>query len=165
MAKDLGVFACYQCKKCSVGCVFQKFMDKKPHEIIRLIQLGKEDEAVKSITPWLCASCETCVTRCPNDIDIPRVMDDLKRKALEKGVDIKEKRIYQFYSSMLNSIKSRGRVYELGMIVSYKLKSGDLFTDAKEGLKMFLKGKISILPESVKDKSSLKKLFKEAKGA
>jgi heterodisulfide reductase subunit C len=56
---------CYQCGKCSAGCPVAFAMDKTPRQIIRLLQLGFLEEALKSRTIWLCATCQTCSTRCP----------------------------------------------------------------------------------------------------
>ncbi|MFC1932995.1 4Fe-4S dicluster domain-containing protein, partial [Chloroflexota bacterium] len=45
-------------------------MDIPPHKLIHLLKYGQLDDVLQSDTIWLCASCETCTTRCPNDIDI-----------------------------------------------------------------------------------------------
>ncbi|NMA14706.1 MAG: heterodisulfide reductase subunit C, partial [Clostridia bacterium] len=54
---------CYQCGKCSAGCPVAFAMDKTPRQIIRLLQLGLLEEALATRTIWLCATCQTCVTR------------------------------------------------------------------------------------------------------
>lgn len=56
---------CYQCGKCSAGCPMVGYMDLPPSQVMRLIQLGRRDTVLGSRTIWLCASCETCTTRCP----------------------------------------------------------------------------------------------------
>ena len=71
---------CYQCKKCSAGCPVAFTMDILPHEVMKLVQYGQSDRLLECSTVWLCASCETCSTRCPNDIDIAGVMDGLREK-------------------------------------------------------------------------------------
>jgi heterodisulfide reductase subunit C len=74
------VYLCYQCIKCSSGCPMAEFFDWQPNQIMRALQLGQEDIALKSQTPWLCASCQTCTTRCPQGLDINGIMDFLTRK-------------------------------------------------------------------------------------
>ena len=59
---------CYQCRKCSAGCPIVYEMDYTPTQIIQAIRLGMKDLVLKSKTIWLCTSCETCTTRCPQDI-------------------------------------------------------------------------------------------------
>jgi len=69
---------CYQCGRCTAGCPFAKFMDAPPNQVIRFIQLGLRDDAVKSQAPWFCAACLVCQTRCPRGVDIPRLMEAVR---------------------------------------------------------------------------------------
>src|SRR3990172_12582159 len=84
-AARVPVDACYQCKKCSSGCPLTFAMDLLPDRVIRLAILGQEEMLLQSRTIWVCSSCETCTTRCPNGIDIAGVMDWLKEEALRRG--------------------------------------------------------------------------------
>lgn len=77
---------CYQCGKCSAGCPVAFAMDKTPRQIIRLLQLGMLDEALKSKTIWLCATCQMCSTRCPRDVDLATLMETLRQLAKKKGL-------------------------------------------------------------------------------
>ncbi len=153
------VQACYQCGRCSSGCPVSNFFDLNVMEIVRLASYGFEDQLLKSSTIWLCAACETCASRCPNDIEIAALMDVLRELALRKGIQPAEQRIPVFHKCFLDSIKHWGRAYEIGMIGSYKIRSGDLMGDMKLGLDMFRKGKLSLFPHSIKDKSEIKKIF------
>ncbi len=60
-------------------------MDLLPSQVIRMAQLGME-EVLESDTLWICASCLTCVARCPKGVDLPRLMEALRQIALRKGV-------------------------------------------------------------------------------
>ncbi len=78
-------YACYQCGKCSAGCLFAEHMDLLPNQVIRLLQLG--DEAVlQAKAPWVCASCLACTVRCPKGVDIARIMEALRQMALRQGL-------------------------------------------------------------------------------
>ena len=78
------LLACNQCGKCSAGCPVVEAMDILPSQVIRMAQLGME-EVLKSNTIWICASCLTCVTRCPKGVDLPRLMEALRQIALRQG--------------------------------------------------------------------------------
>jgi heterodisulfide reductase subunit C len=80
-------FACYQCGKCSAGCPSIDKMDMLPSQVIRLIQMGKIDEALRSNAVWLCASCHTCVVRCPKGVDLAKIMEALRQISLRKNMD------------------------------------------------------------------------------
>jgi heterodisulfide reductase subunit C len=79
------LLACNQCGKCSAGCPIVATMDILPSQVIRMAQLGME-EVLETNTIWICASCLTCVARCPKGVDLPRLMEALRQIALRKGV-------------------------------------------------------------------------------
>ncbi len=153
--------ACYHCRKCTAGCPAASYMEYNPNKVIKMIQNGQKDKVLNSSTIWLCLSCETCITRCPNKVDIARMMDVLRQMAIESGVGAKEKNILKFHEAFLASIKGRGRINEPMMLVNYKLKSGDYFSDMGAGMEMFMKGKISLLSPKTKDMRSVKGIFEK----
>jgi len=149
---------CYQCGKCSGGCPVAFAMDNTPREIMRFLQLSMVDEALKSHTIWLCASCQTCSERCPQEVDIAKVMESLRIIAKQKGF-INEKKIDLFHELFLKSVESNGRVHELGLILGSNILGLQPLKDAGYGLPMFAKGKISPLPHRIKDNGEVKKIF------
>lgn len=79
------VYLCYQCGKCSAGCPMGHAMDILPNQVIRLVQLGMQDDIAASKTIWLCASCLTCTARCPKGVDLARVMEAIRLLTLRKN--------------------------------------------------------------------------------
>ena len=152
---------CYQCLKCTAGCPTAPFMDIRPNNIIRLIQMGMKREVLESNAIWLCVSCETCGTRCPNKIDIGVLMDALKEMAIEEKVPAKEKNIHLLHETFIESIRRGGRVHEATMLAEYKLRSKDFFTDLVPGMRMFLKGKIPLFPSLIKGSQEIKRIFEK----
>lgn len=154
---------CFQCQKCSAGCPVAFAMDYKPNQIMQMVLLGMRERVLSCKTIWLCASCYTCSTRCPNEIDIAKVMDWLRQIALQKGVTPAEKEVSLFHAAFLHSIRTHGRVHELGMMVRYKMKTGKFFDDFKLGWKMFTKGKLKLFPSRVNKKKEISGLFTKSK--
>ena len=152
---------CYQCKKCSSGCPVSFEMDRLPHQIIRLLQLDATEAIVKSNTMWVCASCQTCTARCPNDIDIAGVMDSCRHMSVAKGV-VAEKGIELFHRVFLREVKRLGRLHEVSMIGKYKLLSGHWLRDNLMGARMFARSKLKLLPSRVKGRAVIRKLFSAA---
>jgi heterodisulfide reductase subunit C2 len=155
----IDVKACYQCGRCSSGCPVSDFFDLSVMEAVRLAAYGMEDRLLHSKTIWLCAACETCASRCPNDIEIAALMDVLRELALRKGIQPAEERIPVFHQCFLDSIKHWGRAYEIGMIAAYKLRSKDFLGDMKLGISMFKKGKLSLMPHSIRGKTEIQRIF------
>jgi len=137
---------CYQCMKCAAGCPVSYEMDYKPAELIHAIRLGMDDLVLNSKTMWLCSACETCTTRCPQDVDVAKVMDAVKITARRKGIKSAIPQVASFNKAALSNIKMCGRMYELGMIMGLKMRTFEFFKDAAMGMKMFRKGKLKMIP-------------------
>jgi heterodisulfide reductase subunit C len=155
------IYRCYQCLTCTLGCPVAFAMDLYPHEILKYIQLGARDKVLNSSALWTCASCETCATRCPNEIEIVQLMDCLRRMA------IAEKRARErgpiLNHVFLDAIRKNGRIHELSLIVDLKRKTGRLFRLDKDeirlGLAMFRRGKLKLLPTKIKGIDVIQRLF------
>jgi heterodisulfide reductase subunit C len=85
-------------------------------------------------------------------------MDTLRIIARREG-RISEKDVKLFYDSFLDSMKQYGRMFEMGIILSYKLRSGHLMGDAELGPAMMSKGKIHLLPKKIKGADKVAKIF------
>ena len=154
-ASGVDLFACYQCQKCTNGCPVTFAMDYYPHQVIRLVQLGLTQEITRAKTPWVCASCETCFTRCPNEIDIPKLMDYLKQWILRQGEKPTETTVAAFHRVFLDNIRRFGRVNEMLLMGLYQLKAvkagqrvrvKDVMKNLKLGIQMLKRGRLSFIP-------------------
>lgn len=155
---NLRVSACYQCGKCSAGCPMHFEADLLPSQIIRMIQMGAREEVLAAKSVWTCASCGTCVSRCPMGVRTPEVIDALRE------ISAKEKKTADgkpsiFNDAFLSSVRRFGRVYEPMMLLTYKLKSKDLFGDMDKGRAMFSKGKLKLMPPKGGDAGAVRRIF------
>jgi heterodisulfide reductase subunit C len=156
------VSACFQCHKCSTGCPVGFEMELLTSQVMRLLHLGAEKELLESESIWLCASCEACTSRCPMDIDIAAVMDTLRMMAVERGVAIPDKRSVAFGQAFLNSVSRFGRVFELGTVIDYKLRTLDLFSDVDKALSMVAKGKLAPMPKRSGGAADVRQVFERS---
>ncbi|MEI2619566.1 MAG: hypothetical protein V9G09_02360 [Candidatus Nanopelagicales bacterium] len=75
----------------------------------------------KSESIWLCLSCDTCHSRCPQTINTPKVMYFLREEAVRLGLaHPKSKDAQAFHKAFLGSIARHGRLHEIGMLMNYK---------------------------------------------
>lgn len=160
---DLDVRACFQCGRCSSGCPVAPFMDVLPMEMVRLSAMGQDESLLGSHTIWLCASCQTCTTRCPNAIDIAGVSDLLRERALAKGHPAAEPQVAAFHRSFLRSVRRWGRTFELGMLGFYKLRARDLFGDMRLGMAMIRRGKLHYLPRRSGARRQVRPMFQKVR--
>jgi heterodisulfide reductase subunit C len=159
------VSICFQCAKCTSGCPVAARTDLRPHELVRLVQFGARDEALQSRMLWECTSCETCVTRCPHGVDIPAMMDSLRRMARSEKKTIASTKVPVFNDIFLRVVRRRGRMYEAGLLASFKLRTLRLFEDLGKFPMMLWKRKIAILPPSVGGAAERKRMFERAEAA
>ena len=156
---------CYQCGKCSAGCPLSSEMDYPPSVIMRMLQTGNpdlEEKVLRSFSIWICLTCEMCFARCPMSIDIPKMMDFLREKALkEKKASKKAKEIVAFHKSFLDSIRYTGRLYEIGLFVGYKARTLKVLDDMALAPRMVKRGKLNIIPEMIKDRSGVASIFRK----
>ena len=152
---------CYYCLRCSAGCPSAYAMEYTPAQILRLVQLGQKDALLSSSAIWLCIGCETCGTRCPNQIHAGAVIDALRQMAVAEKAPVGEPHVWKLHQAFLDNIRIFGRMHELTMLAQYKLTSMDLLSDLDMGLDMFVKGKIEVLPKRIKGIAEVKKLFQK----
>jgi len=155
------VMHCYQCKKCTLGCPSAYRMKMRPHEMMRAIQLGMEEEVFWAGTIWICLSCETCNTRCPQGINILRVIDGLREMVISKKVDYYNPypAIPAFHRTFLYLVERFGKVYELGLALLINLRMLTPFKDIDMASPMFMKGKLKPFPHSSKGRKELQQVM------
>lgn len=151
---------CYQCQKCTATCPVSAYMDIKPDVVVRKVQLGDEETLLKSKTIWICTGCETCGSRCPNLISVGKINEFLRERSVKKGYKPAVPSAYAVHRAFLNSIERFGIVHEASMLAEMKLRTKDFFSDLALGLKMFIKGKIPLMPHKIKGIDEIKRMFK-----
>lgn len=157
-ASGVPVSACFHCEKCTSGCPLSYVMDLPPNLLIRHIQLGQRDTVLQSETIWICASCVTCSTRCPNDIDLAHVMDGLRRMSMRHAT-VSLPNVRAFHEAFMKAIRTHGRIHELEMIARYKARTKTFLEDRELGQEMFLKGRIRFIPERIRGRNEVREIL------
>jgi heterodisulfide reductase subunit C len=158
---------CYQCGKCTAGCPVAERMELAPNQVVRLVQLGHVDRAMRACAIWECVSCQTCTTRCPKSVDCAAVMDALRQMAFRSGLAATPaRRTVLFQKAFLQNIRRNGRLNELELIAWFKTAAflGDLslpllFKDAMLAPRMRARGKLHIVGEKVRDRRVVDRIF------
>jgi Fe-S oxidoreductase len=155
-------YKCFQCKKCTTGCPVAGFADVHPAQIMRAVQLGDYEFAVRSRFIWLCTGCQTCTTRCPQSIDIATIMDELRMVAREDDAVRKDMPFAGILDLNYKSFRRWGRLFEAELLALDKMKRPrTMMTDVPMGMKMFIKGKIGVLP-TTGDRKQMKRMVEVA---
>jgi heterodisulfide reductase subunit C len=153
---------CYQCGNCAAGCPMSFTYDYTATQLMRLIQLGQRERVLSSRAVWMCATCETCSTRCPNEIDVARILDVCRHMARKEGYN-GMRNVRLFADSFLQSVRINGRAHELGLMAVFKMRTLKFFADLSLAPSMLLKGKLPFLPHKIKARSEVADIFKRFK--
>ena len=153
--------ACLQCKKCTSGCPVSAMADIKPHEMVRKVQFGQKDDVLASKMLWQCTSCQTCATRCPQQVSVAALNDGLRRMSVRAKSPTKSTSP-TFNSIFMNAVRKRGRMNEAGLMASFKLRTMRLFEDMGKLPMMLLKGKMPLWQPAAKGRGEREELFQRA---
>jgi heterodisulfide reductase subunit C len=156
--------ACLQCKKCTSGCPVAAMADIKPHEMVRKVQLGQRDEVLASRMLWQCTSCQTCATRCPQNVSVAALNDGLRRMSVRAKAPTAST-APTFNTIFMNAVRKRGRMNEAGLMAAFKLKTMRLFEDMGKLPMMLLKGKMPLWQRAAPGRGEREALFKRAQQA
>jgi heterodisulfide reductase subunit C len=111
VAAEIGgtnITRCFACGTCSVCCPVREIDDKyNPRKIIRMVLLGMREHVLKSNFIWLCSTCCTCDDRCPQDVQLIKIMTALKNIAAREG------HIHPFCKGQARLVSTFGRLYEV----------------------------------------------------
>jgi len=138
---------CYQCGNCTAGCPTAYEMEIKPNRVIRYLQLGHGERLLKVNTPWICASCETCYTRCPKGVSVAAVMDALRQIARMRGVKPPNRDLLTFERRFLGTVRMHSRLFEAQLAATYNLTSGHFFNNMTKLPGLLFKGKLRLFPQ------------------
>lgn len=156
------VSRCYQCGNCTAGCPMSFVYDYPVSRIMRLIQAGQKEAVLSSRSIWMCATCETCTQRCPNDIDVARIMDACRHMARREGRHGVHA-VRTFLDSFLQSVRMNGRSHEVGLMAMFMALTGRCWTDVDLAPKMLSKGKMPILPHRIAGRREVAAIFRRFK--
>ena len=109
---------CYQCIRCTSGCTALKLLELKPHEIVKLVNLGLVEDLPSSDMIWTCATCLKCVQRCPQKASPYHVIIALRNLAVER-----EAKVPEGYLKIVSHILETGLAESSQKIVTRKMET------------------------------------------
>jgi heterodisulfide reductase subunit C len=83
---------CIQCGTCSSVCPSGRRTAFRTRELMRKAVLGLKDEVLASPDLWLCATCYTCLERCPREIKVTDAIIIMRNMAVDEGFMLPEHR-------------------------------------------------------------------------
>ena len=154
---------CYQCGNCSASCPAAFTFDYMPNQLMRMLQVGLVDKVLDSKAIQLCVQCLTCTGRCPRNIDIAGIFEDLKTVATAQGRDVPE-HAKTFNEAFMGAVARFGRLPELYMMGMFYLGTMNpkmAMGDAGLAVPMLTKGKMQIVPRRSKGADEVGRIYKK----
>lgn len=155
---------CLQCGTCGGSCPSGADMQYTPRGIFALINANERDMVLKSNTMWCCVSCYFCTTRCPQQIPITDIMYALKRLSIREGM-AKGTDAPALAKTFTDLVERYGRSFELGLASRFYLfnKPLAMLKMGPMGLKMFTRGRMSLVPTKIRNLEQLQAIINKAK--
>ena len=155
---------CYQCGKCTAGCPLADGMDLMPREVIRYLQLGAIDVVLEAKTPWICAQCVVCSSRCPQNVDICSTMRAVRLAAKRAGKrPLPEADIFD--DEFIANVRAHGVSNEQYLAAAYNIKSGHFMQDMLNAPRMLMRGMIGVSMHNIEGKAEVAALVDRALAA
>ena len=138
-------------------------MRMKPHELMRAVQLGLSEEIYWSGTIWVCLSCETCNTRCPQGIHILRIINGLREWSKQLDYYNPYPAIPALHRIFMALVEHFGKVYQLGLTLLIYLRMLTPFKDIDMASPMLMKGKLKLFPHKSRGVKELRQVMAKIK--
>jgi heterodisulfide reductase subunit C len=161
---EADVRECYQCGNCSAGCPAAFTFDYTPNQMMRMLQVGLVDKVLDSKAVQLCLQCLTCTERCPRNINIAGIFEDLKTVAAAQERDVPE-HVKTFNGAFLRSIARFGRLPELYSMAMFYLGTRNpkmALGDVGLMTPMLSKGKMKIFPRRARGADEVGHIYKRS---
>lgn len=154
---------CYQCGNCSASCPAAFAFDYVPNQVMRMLQVGLVEKVLDSTAIQLCVQCLTCTARCPRNIDIAGIFEDLRTIATAQERDVPE-HANTFNKAFMASLARYGQLPELYFMALFYLGTMNpkmAMADAPLALPMVMKGKMQVLPRKAKGAGEVSRIYKK----
>ncbi|MGD8236919.1 MAG: 4Fe-4S dicluster domain-containing protein [Armatimonadota bacterium] len=154
---------CIQCGTCSASCPTSDEMDYTPRQIIAYFRAGMLDKILRSNTVWMCASCYSCAARCPSGIKFTDLMYELKRLALQHGIEPREgKEATILTEAFVDTVKEYGRNPETKFMIRFTMRTGKFVEGLKQlplAWKMRQRGRLDLGAKPIRGVEDLQKIM------
>jgi heterodisulfide reductase subunit C len=93
-------------------------------------------------------------------VDLAGLHDALRRRSAAQTRQPAARTVLAFHEALLRNVQRLGRVHEMSLMASFKLRTRQFFTDVSKLPLMLAKGKLPILPRSVPGRAARKAMFR-----
>lgn len=154
---------CYQCGNCSAGCPAAFTFDYSPNQVMRMLQVGLVDKVLDSRAIQLCIQCLTCTARCPRNIDIAGIFEDLKTIATAQQRDVPE-HVKTFNKTFMDAVARFGRLpefYDMAMFYVGTMNPKMALGNVGLMVPVMTRRKMPLIPRRAKGAAEVSRIYKK----
>jgi heterodisulfide reductase subunit C2 len=154
---------CYQCGNCTAGCPAAFTFDYKPNQLMRMLQVGLIDKVLDSKAIQLCVQCLTCTGRCPRNIDIAGIFEDLKTVAAAQDRKVPE-HVKGFNETFMGAVARFGRLpefYDMAMFYTRTMDPKMALGNVGLMAPVMSKRKMPLMPHKAKGADEVGRIYRK----
>jgi len=134
---------------------------------MRMLQIGLVDKVLDSKAVQLCVQCLTCTARCPRNIDVAGIFEDLKMVTIGQERDVPE-HTKTFNEAFRGAVARFGRLpelYMMGMFYLGTMSPKMAMSDVGLAFPMLAKGKMQLIPRRSNGAAEVGRIYKKSMAA
>ena len=85
LEREKAVEKCFKCATCALVCPVTLYVEGYSPKETFVYDVFSSSEPTANQNLWSCASCHKCYEVCPQDVNPPKVFENLKEVAFERG--------------------------------------------------------------------------------
>ena len=154
---------CYQCGNCSASCPAAFTFDYMPNQLMRMLQVGMVEEVLDSKAIQLCVQCLTCTGRCPRNINISGIFEDLKTVVVAQERKVPE-HVRLFNKTFMDAVALFGRLpefYDMARFYTGTLNPKMALGNMGLMIPVMTRRKMPLLPRRAKGAAEVGRIYKK----
>ena len=154
---------CYQCGNCSASCPAAFTFDYMPNQLMRMLQVGLVDQVLDSRAIQLCVQCLTCTGRCPRNINISGIFEDLKTVVVAQERKVPE-HVRVFNKTFMDAVALFGRLpefYDMARFYMGTLNPKMALGNVGLMVPVMTRRKMPLIPRRSKGASEVGRIYKK----
>jgi heterodisulfide reductase subunit C len=147
---------CFQCGVCSGSCPTAARMEFGPRRIMHMVHLGLTEPLLRSRDIWLCVSCYSCSSRCPQGVPVADVVSALRNLALERGLATDSEAALS--RAFVGVLARHGRQFEAELLLRFFAAERDvrgMLRQMAPGLGILRRGKLPLRPAEIEGRAEV----------
>ena len=136
-------------------------------EVVKLYReevFPRLDVVLDAKTPWICAQCAVCSSRCPQNVDICSTMRAVRLASKHAGKrPVPEADIFD--DEFIANVKSHGVSNEQYLAAAYNIKSGHFMQDAGNATRMLKRRMVGVAIHNTQGRAEVAALVDRALAA